>query len=217
MSRLKTLLRHERRQAAVVASLGFATALCTMMLAARSLYAEQVGHLGLQWNLFLAWLPMLGALVAYNLGKRGGRRAWPLILPFLAGWLLFFPNAPYILTDFINLTPRGRAVLVRPADGCVLCPDRDVFGARLALPDAIAGAPLVWRGHELGLHAGSSGRHGIRRLSRPLPALEQLGRADGPQPRCCSTSGRGCLTHWRTARRSCSACSSRCCWPRCTS
>ena len=107
MSRLKTLLRHERRQAAVVASLGFATALCTMMLAARSLYAEQVGHLGLQWNLFLAWLPMLGALVAYNLGKRGGRRAWPLILPFLAGWLLFFPNAPYILTDFINLTPRG--------------------------------------------------------------------------------------------------------------
>jgi uncharacterized membrane protein len=106
MSRLRTLLHHERRQAAVVASLGFATLLCTLMLIARALYADRTGHLGLQWNLFLAWLPMLGALVAYNLGKRYGRRAWPLSLPFLAGWLLFFPNAPYILTDFINLAPR---------------------------------------------------------------------------------------------------------------
>jgi uncharacterized membrane protein len=106
MSRLKALLHHERRQAAVVASLAFATILCTLMLVARALYAGRVGHLGLQWNLFLAWLPMLGALVAYNLGKRYGRRAWPLFLPFLSGWLLFFPNAPYILTDFINLAPR---------------------------------------------------------------------------------------------------------------
>jgi uncharacterized membrane protein len=106
VSRLKTLLHHERRQAAVVASLAFATLLCAVMMVARALYAGHVGGLGLQWNLFLAWLPMLGALVAYNLGKRYGKRAWPLILPFLLGWLLFFPNAPYILTDFVHLGSR---------------------------------------------------------------------------------------------------------------
>jgi uncharacterized membrane protein len=112
MSGLKTLLHHERRQAAVVASLAFATLLCALMLAARALYVGRVGpYFGLQWNLFLAWLPMLGALVAYNLGKRYGRRAWPLILPFLLGWLIFFPNAPYILTDFIHLGSRGGAPL----------------------------------------------------------------------------------------------------------
>ncbi|MCU0508195.1 MAG: DUF1361 domain-containing protein [Anaerolineae bacterium] len=112
MSGLKTLLHHERRQAAVVASLAFATLLCALMLAARAVYVGRVGpYFGLQWNLFLAWLPMLGALVAYNLGKRYGRRGWPLILPFLLGWLLFFPNAPYILTDFIHLGSRGGAPL----------------------------------------------------------------------------------------------------------
>jgi uncharacterized membrane protein len=111
VSRLKTLLHHERRQAAVVASLAFATLLCALMMVARAMYAGYVGGLGLQWNLFLAWLPMLGALVAYNLGKRYGKRAWPLILPFLLGWLLFFPNAPYILTDFIHLGSRSGAPL----------------------------------------------------------------------------------------------------------
>ena len=107
MTRLKTLLQHERRQAAVVASLAFATALSTLMLVVRAVYDGSAAHFGLQWNLFLAWLPMLGALIAYNLGKRYGKRAWPLILPFLGLWLLFFPNAPYILTDFIHLRPSG--------------------------------------------------------------------------------------------------------------
>jgi uncharacterized membrane protein len=107
MSRLRTLLLHERRQAAVLASLAFATALCTVMLIVRVIYEGRLTRFGLQWNLFLAWLPMIGALVAYNLGKRYGRRAWPLILPFLGLWLLFFPNAPYILTDFIHLRPIG--------------------------------------------------------------------------------------------------------------
>jgi uncharacterized membrane protein len=107
MTRLRTLLHHERRQVAVVASLAFATSLCTVMLIVRALYDGRLGYFGLQWNLFLAWLPMLGALVAYNLGKRYGRRAWPLILPFLGLWLLFFPNAPYLLTDFIHLGPAG--------------------------------------------------------------------------------------------------------------
>jgi len=107
VTRLKYLLIYERRQVAVIASLMFATVLCTAILVVRTVYGGRSQLLGLQWNLFLAWLPMWGALVAYNLGKRLGRRSWPLVVPFLFLWLLFFPNAPYILTDFMQLRPRG--------------------------------------------------------------------------------------------------------------
>lgn len=55
----------------------------------------------LTWNLFLAWLPLLFAagLHAVNRRRAPGAILWLLALL----WLLFFPNAPYILTDFIHL------------------------------------------------------------------------------------------------------------------
>jgi uncharacterized membrane protein len=57
----------------------------------------------LPWNLFLAWVP-------YVLSRAIGRladRTTPgtgitLVLP-IAVWLLFLPNAPYIVTDLIHL------------------------------------------------------------------------------------------------------------------
>ena len=56
----------------------------------------------LLWNLFLAWVPLLFALVVYDRYRRGV----PLLrlVPALALWLVFLPNAPYIFTDFIHLT-----------------------------------------------------------------------------------------------------------------
>jgi len=59
----------------------------------------------LVWNLFLAWLPFLFALALYD-GYRRHRSA-TLLCGFGATWLLFFPNAPYIVTDFVHLAPRG--------------------------------------------------------------------------------------------------------------
>ncbi len=61
--------------------------------------SEELSFLG--WNLFLAWVPMLFAFLAYI----AHRRQAPAILSatFAAGWLIFLPNAPYIVTDIIHL------------------------------------------------------------------------------------------------------------------
>ncbi len=54
------------------------------------------------WNLFLAWLPYFWSLWALSIQRRQPRRWWSLLLPGLL-WLLFFPNAPYLVTDLIHL------------------------------------------------------------------------------------------------------------------
>lgn len=56
------------------------------------------------WNLFLAWIPYLAALLFERLQASGAGR-WILLFCF-GIWLAFLPNAPYIVTDFIHLEPR---------------------------------------------------------------------------------------------------------------
>lgn len=85
-------------------------ALCTLL--ALSLYAARVilarnwvVYFNLVWNLFLAWLPYGFSLVAIALERQRPGRWWLVWFP--AGlWLAFFPNAPYLLTDFFHLTQR---------------------------------------------------------------------------------------------------------------
>jgi uncharacterized membrane protein len=54
------------------------------------------------WNLALAWAPYLFSLAAEGLYRRDPSRRWP-VLALGAAWLLFLPNAPYIVTDFVHL------------------------------------------------------------------------------------------------------------------
>lgn len=54
--------------------------------------------LGLVWNLFLAWIPLFFALIA----RRVQERIFPKYIA-MGIWLLFFPNAPYIITDLVHL------------------------------------------------------------------------------------------------------------------
>jgi uncharacterized membrane protein len=91
------------RQLAVIASLTLATVLCVVLLALRAVYSRSFGHFGLAWNLFLAWLPLLSALVVYNLRRNSSRYTGWLVAVCALLWLVFFPNAPYILTDLIHL------------------------------------------------------------------------------------------------------------------
>ena len=57
----------------------------------------------LLWNLFLAWIPLLVALVVYDGYRRGARMS--VLVPGVILWLLFLPNAPYIVTDLVHLEP----------------------------------------------------------------------------------------------------------------
>lgn len=60
----------------------------------------------LVWNLILAWVPYVASLWAAYLHQRYPRHWWYLLIPG-ALWLGFFPNAPYIVTDFLHLRERA--------------------------------------------------------------------------------------------------------------
>lgn len=63
------------------------------------------------WNLFLAWLPFVFSSVSYVLAHLKWKAAGWLAAASGLLWLLFFPNAAYIVTDLVHLTVRsGRYV-----------------------------------------------------------------------------------------------------------
>jgi uncharacterized membrane protein len=56
----------------------------------------------LYWNLLLAWVPYLSALLAIALYRSSRPLRYLALLPGLI-WLAFFPNAPYIVTDVVHM------------------------------------------------------------------------------------------------------------------
>jgi uncharacterized membrane protein len=85
------------RRIAVVASLAMLSLFVVAMIGFRVLYTQTPEHLAIAWNLLLAWIPFALALVAYERSRAGV--AMPLLLALALLWLLFLPNAPYIVTD----------------------------------------------------------------------------------------------------------------------
>ena len=71
----------------------------------RVFYSGSYNYANLLWNLFLAWLPYVFAVIASSVYGVTPKRWW-LIFLFGFLWLVFFPNAPYIVTDFYYLDPR---------------------------------------------------------------------------------------------------------------
>jgi uncharacterized membrane protein len=88
-----------RRSLAVLALLA-ASALCVATVEIRTHETGDGYYRFLVWNLILAWVPLCFAVVAY---WRAERRIDARVALLLVPWLLFFPNAPYLLTDFIHL------------------------------------------------------------------------------------------------------------------
>ncbi len=56
-------------------------------------------------NILLAWLPYIFSVLLSIVSQKYPRRWFYMLL--LGGlWLVFFPNAPYMVTDFYHLDPR---------------------------------------------------------------------------------------------------------------
>ena len=92
----------KRETIAPMLALIFASGVSVFLVFARIVFTEQLRYGFLIWNLFLAWMPLVFALLAAHEYRPGARQS----LKFLAlggAWFVFFPNAPYIFTDLIHL------------------------------------------------------------------------------------------------------------------
>ena len=72
-----------------------------LLIICRVVYTGHLTFAFLTWNLFLAVLPLY---FSHKAGTANSRRSGWL---FAALWLLFFPNAMYIITDLFHLRERG--------------------------------------------------------------------------------------------------------------
>jgi uncharacterized membrane protein len=70
-----------------------------LMLTLRISYSNNIRYAFLLWNLFLAWIPFQ---LSITLTESINRNKWYSYFLLLC-WLLFFPNALYIITDLIHL------------------------------------------------------------------------------------------------------------------
>jgi uncharacterized membrane protein len=90
-----------RRRLVTVLGLVAVSLFCVALVLVRYAQSGSTDFFGLIWNLFLAWIPLVLAVVVYDRWRRHGPR--PALFALGALWLLFFPNAPYIVTDFVHL------------------------------------------------------------------------------------------------------------------
>jgi uncharacterized membrane protein len=82
---------------------------CMALLVLRVERSGSLRYLFLSWNLILAWIPCLAGQAFRAASQRGGSRV--LRLGWFGLWLLFLPNAPYIVTDLLHLAARPRIPL----------------------------------------------------------------------------------------------------------
>ncbi|MBN1952347.1 MAG: DUF1361 domain-containing protein [Bacteroidales bacterium] len=81
--------------------LGSLSALCFGLYIFRAVYSGTMYFLFLNWNLFLAFLPWLLSSIFIVFPSLQKRKY--ILFGLIPSWLLFFPNAPYILTDLFHI------------------------------------------------------------------------------------------------------------------
>jgi uncharacterized membrane protein len=138
---------------------------CLLMVVLRILLTGSFRFGSLLWNLFLAWIPYILCLFIRRIAVTGAseaKKATPLwfrpglvVLGLL--WLLFYPNAPYILTDFIHLFGMSRRT---PLNHPLLTENT------LLWYDIILNAAFAFIGHFIGLISLVILQRTIRDLNR---------------------------------------------------
>jgi uncharacterized membrane protein len=94
------LLKKTRRLQEIL-FMGVLSILCIGFSLFRHFYSGTRGFLFLNWNLFLAFVPWALTTLALVRAKMGKSKIFLALL--LGVWLLFFPNAIYVLTDLLHL------------------------------------------------------------------------------------------------------------------
>ena len=74
-------------------------AFIALMVGFRVMYTGSTMHLFLCWNLFLAWIPYV---LSNFFNAYQAKALWKQSVLFIT-WILFFPNALYIVTDLIHI------------------------------------------------------------------------------------------------------------------
>ena len=101
-------MKHERPNAVrpwipLTLALGVASLGCLMMIVLRVAVTASVRYTFLLWNLFLAWIPYFLSLALHRVAGTRRSGMTPAVTALGLIWLFFYPNAPYILTDFIHV------------------------------------------------------------------------------------------------------------------
>ena len=112
----------------VVIKIAVGCAAFVAFLLARIVYTGSLTYTFLLWNLLLAALPLLFAGVVWLSVAQRYRASRGVAALFSLLWLLFLPNAPYMITDLIH---------IRASDGGMVLPD-----AVLLLLAALCGLAL---------------------------------------------------------------------------
>ena len=87
--------------------LGLTFLFVTILIIARIAYTGTWRHIFLLWNIFLAWIPFV---LSKYFSIYQYKSSWKQLFLF-GSWLLFFPNALYIVTDLVHLQENGAAPL----------------------------------------------------------------------------------------------------------
>jgi uncharacterized membrane protein len=80
---------------------GVLIAWCAVLISFRVWHAGTPKYTFLLWNLFLAAIPAIAARLFVAAAERPSLAA--VQIWWFALWLMFLPNAPYIVTDFVHL------------------------------------------------------------------------------------------------------------------
>lgn len=88
-----------------IVALFFLTCFSFSLIALRYVSTNNITYFYLAWNMFLAWIPLIIIKIWEVRLLQKPLKKWKSVIMF-GLWLLFFPNAPYIITDLIHLNNR---------------------------------------------------------------------------------------------------------------
>lgn len=98
---MKNLMESSRLKMNIL--LVFMTLFCLSLSLFRYYITETKVFFFLNWNLFLAWVPLLLSTLILTFHIKSKISISLIIIV----WILFFPNSPYILTDLFHLKVRN--------------------------------------------------------------------------------------------------------------